>query len=346
MLVVFSFFMLINIILIFFYIPKHLLRLTILILSILFIYIGSFALFSDDYPSYVDFITGVQITPHIYPHIESIWIYIGGICNGNIFLFRFITVSVILLLFFLILQASDVGYRKSLFYFFILSSSSFICWLRMPIAIMCFFLAYIMLLRKKWIMALFLFVVSSFLHKVFILQLCVLPFMYIRINKKTLLVFLFILISPYIILNNMSILSNIGINSGYYLEHDSIFNYRNIYFMYSSYITTFLIVLLIVWTIFKTWRSQDFLLKNLSQYLYGVLFISMFFMLLPIETTVIYKRVLSFSFIPMCLSWSKCIKGSLYAKDNIWLPLLLFAYIINTLLYLYAAHPKEIFLFP
>ncbi len=302
-------------------------RFLIFIWFFLFVMLGTYAYFTDDYEPYIDTIEEAYSNVFAHIHIEPFWIWLADYVHGNVDLFRFYAFIFISILLLLIAKSARIELKYFIIYYTIFCLSTHLCWIRQPLG-MCFYLWGLLLLcNKKYLIGISCLVLSCFIHKSIIMFLGVLPFCILPINKKS--IGIYILSMPllyacfYILLNSSSTNSSLLILQEY-AQKEGEYAERNIVFEILSLCTTLLQFSLLIYTVYRFHRSEDRQVVFLARYLLAIFFISIFLFLLPLETNVIYKRLLSFAMLLLVIIWTKCVKGKFFQRAYIYLCILVF----------------------
>lgn len=294
---------------------------------LLFILIGTYGYFTDDYESYVDTVTLAYVNPYANLHIEPFWIKLADICNGNITLFRFISFILLTLSMLLICEATSVELKSFICYYTFLCLVSHVCWIRQPLSMFIFLSGFIYLIKKHYIIAFICLVCSYYFHKIGLIFLLMCILCIIPINKKSILIYV-------IGLPVFFIGFNILLNSAsfsfmpfllLYLESAGEFEDRNIIFTILSAGVTIIQFLLMLNTIRYFNKTNNKTIKYLSRYIMGVMVISVYLMILPFETSIMYKRLLAMGNLIMVIIFSITVKNNLFYKSfySLSIPLIL-----------------------
>ena len=163
-------------------------RILILLWFCLFVFIGTFAYFSDDYEPYADLAELVYISPLSYTHVEPLWMWLIGLFNGNIDSFRFVSFLFLSILLLAVAKCAKTSLLYFLFCYTLLCMSTHICWIRQPIAYGVFLLGLLFLEKNKLVFVSFI-ILSLFIHKSAVLLMAVLPFLLFPLDKKTVLIY-------------------------------------------------------------------------------------------------------------------------------------------------------------
>lgn len=298
---------------------------------ILFVLIGTFAYFTDDYIQYSELVERVHLTPFASFHIEPIWRWLAEFSDCNIHYFRFIAFGSLVLIVSLIIKYSRVSVVCFICYYSLWGVADHFCWIRQPVGMGIFMLGLLFFLQKHYWRGLLFILVSFFLHKAIIMQIILLPFIFIPVNKKSISIFFALMPLFYsfffFLLKDDAFDFMMGVN---YLVADGEFDNRHIIFSIISLCGTVIHFYLIVKTIELSRKTSDPMVNGLGRYLWGILYAAFFVFFLPLETNVIYKRILSFAVFPMIIVWSKCIGHKVLVYNNIWLLIsLIVSFILN-----------------
>ena len=302
---------------------KHTQKILVLLWFCLFVFVGTFAYFSDDYEPYVNLTELAYVSPLSYTHVESLWVWFMGLFYGNVDAFRFVSFLFLSILLVAIAKCAKTSLLYFLFCYTLLCMSAHICWIRQPIAYGIFLLSLLVFPKSKFAFVA-LFVLSLFLHKSTILLVFVFPFMLFSLRKK--IIWIYILLAfPMAVISFYSIAllvqNTFGIPLDLYFSADSEYTDRNVIFLIISKISIIAHLVIIVNLIFLFKEEPD--VHILVRCLFGVLFIFLLLIVLPIENNVISKRLLSFGNLIVALVCSIKIKNNFLKKKYLYLFLLM-----------------------
>lgn len=156
---------------------------------ILFVCLGTFAYFTGDYLHYKDEISRLNDNILNPTHIEPIFVLLITWVGGDYTLWRLCVyiITFVLLGYFLKLVHGNNFHTLFWYSLFILPGAVSG---RASIAIIAFFIATIYLIRKKYIVGLFFYVLAILTHKSILPLLLLLPFTRVKINNKIVLLLL------------------------------------------------------------------------------------------------------------------------------------------------------------
>lgn len=293
----------------------------------IFVILGTFGYFTDDYEPYEEVVATAYLNPLAYVSIEPLWVWLANYVHGDIDIFRFIAFSFIAVLLSLIVKTVKTNAIYFIVYYTLFCLQQHLCWIRQPLA-MCICLWGILLLcKRRFTFALVCIILSFFVHKSAIMFIALLPFCMMPINKKNMLLYLILMpllsILFYAILNLSSTYSSL-LYLQWYAGKEGEFDSRHIIFQFISLFNVLCQFLFLIYTIYRFYDNNDRNIIILIRYLLGIVFISFFLFLLPLDTNVIYNRLLAFGMLIMTLIWSKCMQKSLIKRRYaFWLLLLL-----------------------
>ena len=268
-------------------------KILILLWFCLFVFIGTFAYFSDDYEPYVELTELAYVSPFSYTHVEPFWFWLMGLFNGNVDLFRFVSFFILSILLIAIAKCTKTSLLYFLFCYTLLCMSTHVCWIRQPIAYGVFLLGLLFLEKNKLAFVSFI-ILSLFIHKSAVLLMAVLPFLFFRLDKKTVLVYVLLAFPLALILFYSAALfmqNSFGIPLDHYLSADGEYADRHIVFSIILVLSTIVQLLILGKVILLFKENSD--VRILVRCLFGIIFISILFIVLPIENNVISKRLLS-----------------------------------------------------
>lgn len=178
-------------------------------LLVFFLALALLGLQTGDYFSYIDLVKNASGILHSNPdydgyitHMEPIYNYLAYFVGGNHMLWRLVVFGSSFIIIFLFARKLGFNYYYFLFFFTILCLSSFLVG-RMYWGVALFFSAIaIFREQKKW-WALFLCVCAAFAHKSLYILPALIPFVFLRFNKRFLFVSVFIYLLLSFILNHL-----------------------------------------------------------------------------------------------------------------------------------------------
>lgn len=288
-------------------------RLLVALWFIGFIVIGTYGYFSDDYEPYIDSVTLAYANPFANIHMEPFWILLSNICKGEITEFRLLSFSAIAIILSLICWQAKIEAKYFVCYYTVLCMASHICWIRQPLAMTIFLLGTILLIKKKYILAIPCLVGTYFFHKTGLVFLLMLVFMLIPLNKKTIWLYL---ISGIVIVLGFSLFMNLNLPITtfllLYLESEGEFAARNIVFTILSNTSLICNFLLAFELIYHFYNHKNIIVYYLTRYLSGLILLALCLTIIPFETNVLIKRVLAMTNLVNVIILSIAIKSSLY----------------------------------
>lgn len=285
-----------------------------LLWSTLFIIVGTFAYYTDDYIAYVEIFDRLYIDPMGSFHLEPSWLWIVQLFGRNVSLFRCSLVALGLLLNIIIVKISSAPINAYIGFFSILCANAFFCWLRQPISMYLFLIGLLILLKKR-IWAVFLFLAAAILHKSGIIYILILPIMLIPIKKRYIIYMLVAIVGVMPIL--IELLG--GFNSQlatYFLLYsglDSPDISRHPLFVLSgkiSVVANFILIIATITKLKKLNNSDRFLLR----YLFGILGLSLALIFVPFETTTMVVRLQAMGNIICVLLLSKYVNREILKR--------------------------------
>lgn len=292
---------------------------------IIFVFLGTYAYFSDDYEPYADIVTEAYINPWAKYTIEPFWVWLADYTKGNIDLYRFIVFSLIAILLLLIRKISHIEMKYLVIYYTFFCMLSHFTGIRQALNMMLCLYGILLCFNNHWVIGILCIVLSSFLHKSGIMFALLLLFGLLPVSKKTfvfsLLLFPFLYAIFYFILNSSSMLPSLLFLQSY-AESEGEYANRHIIMQLLSGAHALCNFLLVLLTIVYFQNHSDRLVKLLVRCLFGVFLTSIFFFLSPMETNVIYKRLLWFGMILLVIIWSRCIQNKLLTRKYTYLLLL------------------------
>ena len=300
-------------------------RILILCWFPLFIFLGTFAFFSDDYEVYEELVNKVYIDTYSHFHLEAIWVWFMNLFRGDITLFRLYTFIIISLLLIVILRVSKVNSIVFLSYYTLICLAEHVCWVRQPV-VYCIFLLSLILFDKHKLLAILFIIIGCYIHKSSIILLLILPFLFMSINRKEFYKY-YVIAFPCLFLLFFALLhwieSFLGIDLEWYLEAENEYASRNIIFSILSVSITCVQFFIFGKTIVLLKNSSEFSEQILIRCLFGVTYLSLFLFLLPVDTNTIFKRLLAFGSIVTVYLWSKNIGRIGISRKYIYIFILL-----------------------
>ena len=275
-----------------------------------FLLLGTYAYYTDDYEPYVELVEKAYETPFANFHIEQFWIVLMEYFHGDIDNFRFVSMILLSISLILIIIKSKTNsiYFISLYTIFCLNSH--ICWIRQPLAY-CLILLALLFYSEKKISSIIVFILllgfALFVHKSSVLLLSIIPFLFISPTKNNVLkltvLFPVLFIVFFAILSTLELI--LGINLEWYLEADNVFAERNVIFLIMANIITIVQFYIFGMTIYLFRNASALIEKTLVRSLLGVIYISVFLIILPFDANTIYVRLIAFGCFIVVLIWSR-----------------------------------------
>ncbi len=295
-----------------------------------FIALGTWGYFTDDYEPYEEVVATAYLNPFAYVSIEPLWVWLANCVHGDIDDFRFIAFSFIAILFILIAKSAKLNTKYFVVYYTLFCLQAHLCWIRQPLAMSVCVWGLLLLCKKRFLFGLVCVFSSLFIHKSAIIFVALLPFCIMPVNKKNVLLYLilipFLSILFYAVLNSTSTYSSI-LYLQWYAEKEGEFDNRHIIFQFIALFSVLCQFLFLIYTIYRFYDNNDRYVVILIRYLLGIVFVSFFLFLLPLDTNVIYNRLLAFGMFIMTLIWSKTMQRSLIKRRYIWGLLLLLLFV-------------------
>ncbi len=293
----------------------------------LFVVLGTFGYFTDDYEPYEEVVETSYLNPLAYVSIEPLWGWLANYVHGEIDKFRFIAFSFIAALLWFIVRAFKTNEKYFVVYYTLFCLQAHLCWIRQPLAMCVCLLGILLLCKMRFIFGIVFIILSLFVHKSAIMFIALLPFCMMPVNKKNVLLYLilmpFLSILFYAILNSSSTYSSI-LYLQWYAEKEGEFDSRHIIFQFISLFSVLCQFLFLIYTVYRFYNNNNRYIVILIRYLLGIVLIAFFLFLLPLDTNVIYNRLLAFGMFIMTLIWSKNMQRSLIKRRYVfWLILLL-----------------------
>lgn len=287
---------------------------------ILFIAIGTYGYFSDDYEPYVDIVEGAYINPLAHFHIEPLWIWLSNICKGNINWFRLCSFAVLTVLILFTVRIYRVPIKYYLAYYTLLCMESHICWIRQPAAMITFLIGFGLIYKRKYIIGILCLIATIFLHKIGIVMILMLPFTLIKLNKRNLIIISCIIpIAFSIIKLILTFGDNLTIAIfNEYSDADGKFSQRHIIYTIINYIILITNISLIFIIISKYHKHTKNIYTCLVRYLFGVSFIIITLLIMPIQTDVMITRLFSIANMLLVIIMAKYVGNRITKASNKW----------------------------
>lgn len=297
----------------------------ILFWFVIFVYLGTYAYFTDDYESYAEVVNAAYINPLAIFSIEPFWIWLADYTKGNIDSYRFIVFFLIAIILFFIHKAACVKLKYLIIYYTFFCLLAQITSIRQALNMMLCLYGTLLCYNKHRIIGIIFILLSCYFHKSGIIFALLLPLGWLPVSKK--IFWTYLLISPllgfafYAVLNTSTTFLPLLFLQNY-AEKEAEYGNRHVAMQLLSNISGICNFSLVVLTILYFHNTSDRLVKLLTRYLFGLSLMYVFFFLLPMETNVIYKRLLWFGLLIMVIIWSKCIQRELMTRRYIYMLLL------------------------
>lgn len=293
---------------------------------IVFVMLGTYGYFSDDYEPYIDSVALSYANPFANIHMEPFWIYLSDVCKGEITEFRFLSFSSIAIILWLVCWQAKMEAKYFLCYYTLLCMASHICWIRQPLAMAVFILGVILLINKKIICAIPCLIGAYFFHKTGFVFLLMLTFILIPLNKRAIWLYIIMGIS-FVFGFSLIINLNLPITSFLllYLESEGEFAARNIVFTMLSNIALICNFILSLGLIYHFYNHKNVIVHYLLRYLSGLVLLALCLTVIPYETGVMEKRILAMANFINVIILSIALKSNLYQKKYYLISLPIFA---------------------
>lgn len=287
---------------------------------ILFVAIGTYGYFSDDYEPYIDIVKDAYANPFAYFHIEPIWIWLSGICKGNINWFRFISFFVLTILILLTARIYRIPIKYYLAYYTLLCMESHICWIRQPIAMTIFLIGFGLIYNRKYFAGILCLIATIILHKIGIIMILILPFTLIKLNKRNLIILSCVIpIAFSIIQLILAFGDNLTIAIfNEYSDADGKFSHRHIIYTIINYIILIANISIIIIIISKYYNYTKNIYTCIVRYLFGVSYIIITLLIMPIQTDVMITRLFSIANILLAIIMAKYMGNRITKPSNKW----------------------------
>lgn len=292
---------------------------------IVFIYIGTYAYFSDDYEPYSRVVEEAYINPWANYAIEPFWVWLADFTKGEIDLYRFIVFGVIAVLLLLLSKIACLRIKYLIIFYTLFCLLFQVTGIRQSLNMLVCLLGILLVYKKHWLIGILCIILSCFLHKSGLLFALLLPLSLLPVSKKVFWVYL--LMSPilyvafYALLNSSTTFLPLLVLQNY-AEGEGEFASRHIALRLLNVTSILCNFILIILTVGYFYKSSDRLVKLLTRYLFGLFWISLFIFFLPIEGSVISKRLTWFGLLIMIVVWSKCVSSLLLMRKYQYLLLL------------------------
>lgn len=290
---------------------------------ILFLFLGTFAFFSDDYEPYERIIDYIHLDVDIPTGMEPFWVWFMGLFNGNIDLFRFCTFFIIGMLIYVVLHILNISNKREFFcYYSIICLATQLNQLRQAFAFIVFIIGLCCFIKRYRLVGIVIIFSSMLFHKSMGMMLALLPFIFIPLSRKWILLCLVMLPVSCLLFNIL--VSHLSISSELPLEHylgaESAF--ANRHFVVKLVSSAGILVKCILIVEMLKLKSWDASFEILRRTLWGILYIAIvLFFVLPGDTMM--NRYLSAGYILLSILLSQKIGSNLLNKKNIHILFLL-----------------------
>lgn len=285
---------------------------------ILFVLVGTFGYFTDDYEPYEEIVLQAYVNPFAQFHIEPLWIWLAGIVKGDVTQFRLIGFGLLGVGVCIIPKILGIKLNYFISYYSMICLSPHLCWIRQPIAMFLFSIGLIALLKKRLIVSGIIFLATFFIHKIGIIMLLLIPFIFFKINRRNMIFLLAVIpliYSVIILISQFSDSLTINIFNEY-SEADGKFANRNIIYTIINTISLAINLGLLIFTIYHYKEVTIGIYAKLLRYLFGVTYITILLLVMPIQVDVMLTRMLSIANLFMVIFMSKFLNKKLIKKNN------------------------------
>lgn len=309
----------------------------------IFAIIAVWGAFTGDYPHYKEIVNNIHTRVRFLTHFEDIYIWIVDYVNGDYTLFRiFISSISFISLYWIFKLSACLDYRIVFLY----SALEFMAAIegRQQCCIYIFYLGIIICLEeKKRLLGLIFIIASSFFHKSFVINILLLPFLFIKINRKNIL--LLLIAFPFIVYLENMIVDRLMIDktvsamkSINYLSNE---DFSRTFAMEILYKTTLLTLYGIGFITLRKYYirrknlyiKKDLLLVHFARLLFGAVYISSLIYFLDINQSTPFARSIRLWFIPLLIVMSRQLRPRLLTNKLI--VSLSLCYLLLQLLYTY-----------
>lgn len=283
---------------------------------VLFVLMGTFGFFTDDYEPYVDLVSLSYASPFSNIHMESIWIGLAELCNGNIDYFRLISFCSLAIAIFYICKLLNIQLKYFICYYSLICLSNHLCWIRQPLAMCLFILGTALLFKRRYLLSIIVLLISTLFHKTNIVFICFLVFTLIPVKKKYIIWIYFL--SGVMLIFGFNIIFQINLPISdfltLYLESEGEFASRNIVIVLLSNIILLLQTLQIIGTLYHFNSSNNIIIQFYVRYIVGLTSIAIALMFIPYETGVMVKRIMAMASLCNVLILSISLKSRLFNR--------------------------------
>lgn len=290
-----------------------------LVWIILFILIGTYGYFTDDYEPYEKIVLKAYIDPLATFHIEPLWIWIANMTKGDVTKFRLIAFVSIAIMLLCLSKVTNTKLHNLLAFYSLICVSSHFCWVRQPLAMIFFAIGFILLTRNNILASIPCFVATVFIHKVGLIMILLIPFIFLKINKRNLIII--VLSIPFFstLLYSLSLFSDYNIITIFneYSKADGSFDGRNIIYTIINALSFWSNIILLAYTIY---RYKDKVLgyyTKVLRYLFGLTCLAIILLFMPIQVDVMITRILSIANLFLVIILSKYLNTSVLGKEHL-----------------------------
>ena len=271
-----------------------------------FVLLGTFAYITADYPSYMEFVhEAVHYKEYLFTHIEPFYIRLANVLDGDYLLFRFIIMSCTFILLCQLYKRLKAYNISVLFFYSVFCLHTNISG-RQAFANLLFLLgAWFLYLAKfrvyKYVFPMILIIASLFLHKSNILFVPLLLMFHFKVRKKMMFLVaiglaIFLFGADFLLEYVLNFSYDNEVAGRYYLTAEGRFVDRNIWWriltiMQDISVLSILIVESLV--LFKYQIDDSF--NFVYRMIFGSFVLALFALCLPIESDVVFRRVLAFT---------------------------------------------------
>lgn len=290
-------------------------KIIIFLWFVLFVLMGTFGFFTDDYEPYVDLVSLSYASPFSNIHMESIWIGLAEFCRGNIDYFRLISFCSLAIVIFYICKLLNIQLKYFICYYSLICLSNHLCWIRQPLAMCLFILGTALLFKRRYLLSIIVLLISTLFHKTNIVFICFLAFTLIPVKKKYIWIYF---LSGVILIIGFNIIFQLNFPFSafltLYIESEDEFASRNIVIVLLSNVILLLQILQIFGTLYHFNSSNNKIIKFYVRYIVGLTSIAVALMFIPYETGVMVKRIMAMASMCNVLILSISLKSKLFNR--------------------------------
>lgn len=305
-----------------------------LIWFLLLVLMGTFGFFTDDYEPYEDQVAISYASPYSNIHMESIWIGLAELCKGNITCFRLISFSSLAIVLFLICKILNIHLKYFICYYSLICLSNHLCWIRQPLAMSIFILGIALILKRHYLIAIPILIISTLFHKSSLVFICLLAFNLIPLSKKYIWIYLF---SGAMLIIGFNLILRIELPFTpfllYYLESDNDLAYRNLIIILLANLSFLLNLCLLLGSVYYFNNVPNKIVILLTRFITGLICIAVSLLFVPFETGAMITRIMAMATMCNVFVLSICLKSKIYFKkyNLVFRPLILQFIIANLL---------------